>query len=79
MIQLRSEGGQPKFAGGNFLVRSRSEFIKREVIAAIVDAPSDLQSGWGMSDEFRLGGDHFTDISAVVADLKSASPAWLYF
>ena len=67
LIQLRSEGGQPKFAGGNFLVRSRSEFIKRGVIAAILDAPSDLQSGWGMSDEFRLGGDHFTDISVVVA------------
>ncbi len=24
LIQLRSEGGQPKFAGGNFLVRSRA-------------------------------------------------------
>ncbi len=79
LIQLRSEGGQPKFAGGNFLVRSRSEFIKRGVIAAIVDAPSDLQSGWGMSDEFRLGSDHFTDISAVVADLNKRFPGVAVF
>ena len=26
-------------------------------IAAIIDAPSDQQGGWGMSDEFRLGAD----------------------
>ncbi len=68
-----------KFAGGNFLVRSRSEFIKRGVIAAILDAPSDQQSGWGMSDEFRLGGDHFTDISAVVADLNKRFPGVAVF
>jgi pimeloyl-ACP methyl ester carboxylesterase len=74
-IQLRSEGGQPKFAGGNFLVRSRAEFVKRGVIAAIVDAPSDQQGGWGMTDEFRLGAEHFTDVTAVVADLNKRFPA----
>ena len=73
-IQLRTEGGQPKFSGGNFLVRSRAEFVKRGVIAAILDAPSDQQGGWGMGDEFRLGADHFTDISAVVADLNRRLP-----
>src|SRR5262245_19542644 len=40
LINLRSENGQPKFGQGNFLVRSRPEFIKRGVIAAIIDAPS---------------------------------------
>ena len=73
-IQLRSDGGQPKFAGGNFLVRSRAEFVKRGVIAAIVDAPSDHQGGWGMRDEFRLGEDHAVDIGAVIADLKKRLP-----
>jgi len=73
-IQLRSEGGQPKFAGGNFLVRSRAEFVKRGVIAAIVDAPSDQQGGWGMPDEFRLGEEHATDIGAVIADLRKRLP-----
>jgi predicted alpha/beta-hydrolase family hydrolase len=54
----------------NFLVRSRGEFSKRGVVVAIVDAPSDQQRNWGMTDEFRLGEQHFTDISAVVADLQ---------
>lgn len=73
-IQLRSEGGQPRFAGGNFLVRSRTEFVKRGVVAAIVDAPSDQQAGWGMTDEFRLGADHAADISALVDDLRKRWP-----
>ncbi len=49
------------------------------LIAAIIDAPSDQQGGWGMTDEFRLGGDHFTDISAVVADLNKRFPASAVF
>jgi hypothetical protein len=70
LIRLRQEKGQIKFGRNNFLVRTRGEFVQRGVIAAIVDAPSDQQSGWGMSDEFRLGEQHHTDISAVVADLN---------
>ena len=74
LINLRSENGQPKFGQGNFLVRSRAEFVKRGVIAAIIDAPSDQQGGWGMSDEFRLGDAHFADISAVIDDLDKRFP-----
>jgi hypothetical protein len=74
LINLRSENGQVKFDQGNFLVRSRVEFVKRGVIAAIVDAPSDQQRNWGMSDEFRRGDVHFTDISAVVDDLGKRFP-----
>jgi hypothetical protein len=70
LIQLRSENGKPRFNQGNFLVRSRAEFVKRGVVAAIMDAPSDQQGGWGMSDEFRLGSAHFTDISTVVEGLE---------
>lgn len=69
LIRLRQEKGQIRFGQNNFLVRARGEFVKRGIIAAIVDAPSDRQSGWGMSDEFRLSEEHFTDISAVLADL----------
>ena len=43
-IQLRTENGKPRFNQGNFLVRSRAEFIKRGVAAAIMDAPSDQQA-----------------------------------
>jgi len=73
-IQLRTEGGQPRFAAGNFLVRSRAEFIRRGVIAAILDAPSDQQGGWGMSDQFRLGEVHAHDIGLVIDDLKKRLP-----
>ena len=79
LIQLRNEGGQVRFAGGNFLVRSRSEFVKRGVVAAILDAPSDQQGSWGMTDEFRLGLNHFADITAVVADLNKRFPGVAVF
>jgi hypothetical protein len=74
-IRLRTENGQVRFNQGNFLVRSRAEFVKRGVAAAIVDAPSDQQNGWGMTDEFRLAGAHLTDISKVVEDLGKRFPA----
>jgi pimeloyl-ACP methyl ester carboxylesterase len=74
LINLRSEDGKPRFSAGNFLVRSRAEFVKRGVVAAILDVPSDQQGGWGMTDEFRLGELHFADISAVVADLAKRFP-----
>ena len=74
LIQLRSENGKPRFNQGNFLVRSRSEFIKRGAVAAILDAPSDQQGGRGMSDEFRLGDSHFTDMTAVIGDLEKRFP-----
>jgi Serine aminopeptidase, S33 len=73
LIRLREEKGQIRFSPNNFVVRSRGEFVKGGVIAVIVDAPSDFQSD-GMNDEFRLGRDHFTDMSAVVADLKKKFP-----
>ena len=74
LIQLRTENGKPRFNQGNFLVRSRAEFTKRGVVAAIMDAPSDQQGGWGMGDDFRLGAAHFTDISAVVEGLEKRFP-----
>ena len=78
LIQLRAENGKPRFNQGNFLVRSRAEFIKRGVAAAIIDAPSDQQSGWGMSDEFRLGNEHLSDISASLKSSQSGFPRCRY-
>jgi Serine aminopeptidase, S33 len=74
LINLRTENGQAKFNQGNFLVRSRVEFVKRGVIAAVIDAPSDQQGGWGMTDDFRLGDQHLADISAVIDDLGKKFP-----
>src|SRR4029077_2773287 len=59
---------------GNFLIRARAEFVKRGVRAAFIDAPSDQQGGWGMTDEFRLGDDHAADMAVVIADLMKRVP-----
>jgi len=67
-IKLRMDGGQIKFAGGNFLVRSRKLFVDGGVATAVMDAPSDQARG--MDDWFRLGDKHATDVVAVVAELK---------
>ena len=74
LLQLRAENDKPKFDQGNFLVRSRVEFVNRGVVCAILDAPSDQQRNWGMTDEFRRGELHFTDISAVADDLARRFP-----
>jgi predicted alpha/beta-hydrolase family hydrolase len=75
LLQLRNEDGKIRFSMDNFLVRSRSEFIKRNGVAAILDAPSDQQRNCGMTDEFRRGELHLTDISIVVDDLGKRFPS----
>lgn len=73
-VQLRQEEGRVKFSQGNFLIRARGEFVKRGVVTAFIDAPSDMQKASGMTDEFRLGEQHYSDISAVAADLRKRAP-----
>ena len=58
--------------GSNFLVRSRSLFLKRGTATAVVDTPSDNSSG--MPDSFRSGKDHAADIAAVIDDVKKRFP-----
>jgi hypothetical protein len=62
---------------GNFLVRSRDKFAARNMMVAVVDAPSDQQGG--MNAIFRMGTAHAGDIGAVAAYLKkqAAVPVWL--
>lgn len=62
---------------GNFLVRTRDKFAAFDLLVAVVDAPSDQQSG--MNGIFRMGGQHASDISAVAAYLKKQAdvPVWL--
>jgi hypothetical protein len=73
-IRLRTEAGQIKFAMGNFLVRARGQFVRHGVVAAILEAPSDAQSGWGMTDEFRSSEEHRTDVRAVLTHLGHRVP-----
>ena len=43
-IRLRMEEGQIRFQQGNFLPRSRREFIRNGILPVILDTPSDQQS-----------------------------------
>jgi len=73
-IRLRMEDGQPRFSAGNFLPRSRGEFIRNGILPVIMDNPSDQQGHEGMNDAFRAGSQHATDIRAVVAEVKRRFP-----
>lgn len=73
-IGLRVENGQPKFSAGNFLPRSRREFIRNGILPVILDNPTDQQRGDGMSDEFRESAAHAADIRAVRAELEQRYP-----
>jgi hypothetical protein len=73
-IRLRIEDGQPKFQQGNFLPRSRREFIRNGILPVILDNPTDQPSGEGMSDQFRQGPQHALDISMVAAEVKRRYP-----
>lgn len=73
-INLRMEQGQVRFNQGNFLPRSRREFIRNGVLPVILDNPSDQQRGEGMSDNFRAGAQHVTDVRAVLAEVKKRHP-----
>jgi hypothetical protein len=72
-IKLRTENGQIKFGQGNFLPRSRREFVRNGVLPVVVDVPSDARSGVG--DEYRTGPDQVTDARAVLAELRRRYPA----
>ncbi len=78
-IRLRMEGGQPRFGAGNFLPRSRAEFIRNGILPVIMDNPSDQQAGEGMSDLFREGSAHVVDVRAVVAEVKRRYPGMPVF
>jgi hypothetical protein len=73
-IRLRMEEGQPKFGAGNFLPRSRLEFIRNGILPVIMDNPSDQQAGSGMSDAFRQSEAHAADVRAVLAELRRRYP-----
>ena len=72
-IGLRRVDGQIKFGESNFLVRERQRFVDLGAATAVVDVPSDNQSG--INDGFRAGNKHATDIGFVIDELKKRWPA----
>lgn len=54
--------------GTNFLVRTRSLFVKNGVATAVVDTPTDLPTG--MNDGFRMSREHADDVGAVIDEMR---------
>jgi hypothetical protein len=66
--------GEPK--SGNFLIRSRAEFVKAGFNVALMGNPSDMPK---LTPVFRQSSEHFADVRAVVQDIRARShaPVWL--
>ena len=71
-IHLRLERGRPVFQEGNFLLRSRGEFIRNGILPVIVDVPSD--SPQGVSDAYRRSDAQVADARAVLAAVRARFP-----
>ena len=76
-LEISPEGGM-RWGKGNFLVRSRQQFMEQGLSVAVVDAPSDRQRQ-AFTGGFRHKLEHVADIKAVIAWLKQQSnmPVWL--
>lgn len=76
-LQL-SAGGRAAWGEGNFLVRTRDLFAANGVAVAVVDAPSDRQSG-AFLNQFRQTAEHVADLKATIAWLRRETglPVWL--
>jgi len=74
VIELAGKQVPLKFGPStNFLIRVRNDLVDADFAEVVVEVPSD-KLPQGMSDEFRLGPDHLTDIRAVLADMKKRFP-----
>lgn len=67
---------QMKWGAGNFLVRSRQQFVDQGFIVAVVDAPADRAEG--MNAVFRMSSTHGADIGAIVQHMRKIAnvPVW---
>ena len=63
--------------GVSFLVRTRQIFCDRDVGVAILDTPSDHARG--LSDGFRMGSLHASDVRAVLRRLRARFPTTRMF
>lgn len=70
IMRLREEDGRLKFElGGNFLVRSRRQWLDDETLVAVIDAPSDE---WNLfSQRFRETPRYGADVAALLTEIGS--------
>src|SRR5262245_47977187 len=79
IMRLREEDGRLRFEmGGNFLVRSRRQWLDNETLVAVIDAPSDEWTNF--SQRFRETPRYGADIAALVSEIgrRFSAEDWTY-
>ena len=67
IMRLREETGRIKFElPGNFLVRSRRQWLDQETLVVVIDAPSDEWAAF--THEFRATPRYGADVAALLAE-----------
>lgn len=70
ILKLREEDGGYRFdLRGNFLVRSRRQWLDDDILVAVVDAPSDQWAGF--SQQWRETPRYGADIAALLTDIAA--------
>lgn len=73
-----TQNGSIGWGEGNFVVRTRRLYAEQDIVAAVVDAPSDRQQPPYLN-RFRQTADHAQDAAALIAELRRRFdvPVWL--
>lgn len=73
IMKLREQDGRARFElGGNFLVRSRHDWLDGETLVVTLDAPSDH---WGsFSQGFREQARYGADVARLIAEVSRRFP-----
>jgi len=76
---LDLSGTNMAWGKGNFLVRTREDFLHQGFMVAVVDSPSDKKTESGMYRGFRHSEEHAIDIKAVIEEMRRMAdvPVWL--
>ena len=70
IMRLREEDGRLRFdLGGNFLVRSRRQWLDEETLVAVIDAPSNEWTNF--SQRFRETPRYGADVAALLTEIGS--------
>ncbi len=79
IMKLRVENGEPRFEmAGNFLVRSRRQWLDADTLVAVVDAPSDQWAAF--SQQFRESPRYGADVAALISEIarRYAVESWTF-
>jgi hypothetical protein len=69
IMKLREDNGQPQYEQrGNFLVRSRHDWLDGETLVAVLDAPSDMWSSF--PQEFRATARYGSDVASLLLEVS---------